>query len=344
MKREYTIGQAASVVREQTGVVIPVYVPPGIEHGEAEALLRDTVAACCAQTEDPSAVCLSVDGAEYGGAVAEQVARETGATVALSERNGGKLRAAGEGVRLLLERKTFRYVAVLDQDGDHFPNELVNFVRAAEHVRAHTGAERLLVLGQRSSRHRPMGFFRGELEELADRILLDALQYRAALTGRPLRLEYALPLAEFPDFHSGYKLFTATTAADVFLTEHDLLGVSDDAYFRHGCEAVMVVKALEQGGYLAVVNRSTFYEQPISTFGLFERCQLVADKIVWPCKCLDVPPEFVRQWLDNHIPRLLLATLVPHGRDEIDAIAMSVMAGMDPPGPDKGSELRPLFV
>ena len=69
----------------------------------------------------------------------------------------------------------------MDADGDHFPNELVNLLRAANHITQSRGIEKLLVLGRRISRHRPMGYLRGELEELADRILLDALAYDATL-------------------------------------------------------------------------------------------------------------------------------------------------------------------
>ena len=64
--------------------------------------------------------------------------------------------------------------AIVDQDGDHFAYELPNLVRAALHITSHNHRERVIVLGRRISRHRPMGLLRGELEEYADRILLDA--------------------------------------------------------------------------------------------------------------------------------------------------------------------------
>jgi hypothetical protein len=82
----------------------------------------------------------------------------------------------------------------------------------------------------------------------------------------------------------------------------------------------MSVEALLAGAYLGVVNRSTFNEQPITTFGLCDRRQLAADKLIWPCKRLEIPLSFVRQFLANHIPRLLLNTMVPEGRDELKEI------------------------
>ncbi len=93
---------------------------------------------------------------------------------------------------------------------------------------------------------------------------------------------------EFPDFHSGYKLFSAPTAEAVFeAAAHRKL--SETCYYRHACEAVMVVEAVEHGALLGVVNRSTLNEQPISTFGMLNRIQLVADMMIWPCRRLAIP-------------------------------------------------------
>jgi hypothetical protein len=323
--------------------VIPVYLPPQVDQGQGIALLRDTTRSFCAQLADPSAICLSVDGESYGASAAQALAQELGTKVSIAPRNRGKLAAARNGVQSLLRDPRFRYVAIVDQDGDHFAHELPNLVHVALHVTAHTGDDRCLVLGRRISRHRPMGFLRGELEEFADRVLLDALAYRSAVAGHPLRLEYATTLDEFPDFHSGYKLFSRRTAGDVFLSEPRLAGVSEDAYYRHACEAVMAVEALERGAYLGVVNRSTFNEQPISTFGLLDLSRLVADKIIWPCKRLAIPAPFVRQWMANHAPRLLLNTLTPAGQEELARIQELVLAAYGQ-APDAKPPLKPLFV
>ena len=87
----------------------------------------------------------------------------------------------------------------------------------------------------------------------------------------------------------------------------------------------MTVEALQSGAILVLVNRSTFNEQPISTFGLLDRERMVADKIVWPCKRLGVPACFVDQWLGNHMPRLLLTTLAPQGKEELQQIRKLVL-------------------
>jgi hypothetical protein len=336
--------QAFALLRQHTGVAIPIYVPPGLDRATAKALLWDTVSAFHQQVEDPAHVCLSVDGEPFGADIAAHIARKLGVQLCVAQTNRGKLHGARIGVRRLLDQPELQYVAVVDQDGDHFANELINMVRAAESIRLQVSSDRVLILGQRTSRHRPMGLLRGELEELADRVLLDALRYHAAVTDRPLSLAFASTAVDVPDFHSGYKLFSRPTASAVFLGEPQLVGVSPDCYWRHACEAVMTVEALLSGAQLGVVARSTFNQQPVSTFGLYDRQQLTADMIIWPCKRLGVPVAFVRQWLCDHIPYLLLETLVPTGREELAQVRHLVLADFGDNAECLPPLARPLFV
>ena len=165
----------------------------------------------------------------------------------------------------------------------------------------------------------------------------------AAVRGQPLPLQFATTLDEFPDFHSGYKLFTRATAEAVFTGEEQKAGGSDEAYYRHAVEAVMTVEAIRSGAMLAVVNRSTLDEQPISAFGLLNRQQMVADKILWPCQRLGVPAAFVDQWMRNHMPRLRLGTLMPEGREELLGIYRRVRAAYGMP-PEDVPLMRSLFI
>ena len=345
MTGHYDIGEALRLMQSDTGIIVTVHVLDGLDAQEAATHVRGNVALLCAQVADPAAICLSVDGEACGADLATALAQEFQVAVVVNAEARGKLHAVRRGVDHILRERRPQYVAVVDQDGDHFGNELLNFVRAARSIEDMTGTDRVLILGRRISRHRPMGFLRGELEELSDRVLLDALAYRAAMTARPLRMEHAFVFDEYPDFHSGYKLFTTPLATDVFRGAPDPAGIPEERYYRHAVEAVMVVEALEHGGYMGVVNRSTLNEQPISTFGLINREQLVADKMIWPCKRLDVPRAFIAQWLDNHIPRLLLRTLVPDGRDELLRIKQLVLAEWETTAADDlGGGLSPPFV
>ena len=332
-------------MRKNTGIVIPVYFPEDIDLDVGEELLADTVASFCSHVDDPGNICLSVDGEHAGTKIFERISARFGVSHCMYPHNKGKLHAVGCGMRFLLERKNHGYIAVVDQDGDHFAHELINFLRAAQFISDRTGNDRVLVLGRRISRHRPMGFLRGELEELADRVLLDALHYHAAVTGAPLRMEFANVFDEYPDFHSGYKLFSRETALEVFQDSPKFAGVPEDSYYRHAVEAVLIVEALEKGAYLGVVNRTTINGQPISTFGLMNRIQLIADKIIWPCKRLDVPLPFVEQWLANHIPRMLLYTFAPKGKGELTEIRKTVLKAFGKDiGDDSDMVFQPPFI
>ena len=280
------------------------------------------------QLSDPAHLCLSVDGADCGGEIAEELSAHLGVGHQVAPVNKGKLHAVRNGMASLFERRELQFFAVIDSDGDHFANELPNLLRAALHARVPEPNREVMVLGRRISLHRPLGFLRGELEELADRVLLDALAYDAAVTDAPLRLEGGTTLDEVPDFHSGYKLFSRGAVEATFLGKPKLCGLGEVAYFRHACEAVMVVEALKGGAFLAVVNRSTMNEQPLTTFGKLDRVRLVADKIIWPCRRLGVPAHFAEQWLRNHMPRLQLNSLAPQGREELVQIGRLVLDGL----------------
>ncbi len=353
MPEPYSFYQTLNRLRHHTGVVIPVYLPQGAESPDA-MLLEETVAAYCMQVADPAVICLSVDGEKHGGEVASRLSAEYGVSLCTVPDNRGKLWGAIHGARTLLNHPDLTYIAVVDQDGDHFANELLNFVRAADHIRAQTGddgdcgdrgdhGDRVMVLGRRISLHRPMGFLRGELEALANRVLLDALHYHAAVTGVPLRLEYATLLDEAPDFQSGYKLFSRETAEAVFNADARQAGVPDSAYYRHACETVMSIEALENGARLGVVNRSTFNEQPVTHFGKLNQARATADMIIWGCKRLAVPYPFVAQWLANHAPRLLLNTIVPQGKAEVEQVRQLVREAFAAQNTDAAG-LQPLFV
>ena len=321
--------KAIALLREKTAIVVPTFISDTMDHAYAAGIIRDTVSGCVQQVADPARVCVSVDGNAPADALAEQLVAEYGVSWIRLDQNLGKLAAVRAGMRHLLAHDVVRYLVVIDQDGDHFPNEIANLVRACHHVESATGNDMILVLGQRRSRHHPMGFGRGELEEIADRVLLDALFFHASRAGDPLRLEYATQLDEFPDFHTGFKLFSREAALAVFAEPEAFAGVSEDCYFRHAVEAVMTVEPMIRGAHLVQVARTTINEQPITVFGALNRVELTADMIIWPCKRLEVPGHHVAQWIRNHASRLLLGTLVPEGRDEIEAIRRTVARAFD---------------
>jgi hypothetical protein len=327
----------------------------------ALAILSSTVQMFVREINDPQSICLSVDGPEAGSSIAAEIVQCYGVRMVVGERNRGKLGALLHGMQTLFADERLAWFAAVDQDGDHFGNDLLNFMRAALHIIDNnndndnnnnnvnnniSGDARVMVLGNRTSRHRPLGFLRAEQEALCNLVLMDALTYAAILRDQPLHLEYLTTIDSLPDFHSGYKFFSRATAQAVFAQEPPLMQLSEAAAYRHACEAVMTVEAYLSGATLAAINRRTFDEQPISLFANYNRANLAADMILWPCKRLHVPGHFVAQWLANHMPALLLGTLAPQGQDELLAIRQLVLEGynLDPATSQPAPFTRPRFV
>mgnify|MGYP005859744229 FL=1 len=83
--------------------------------------------------------------------------------------NQGKLAAMRQGIHaLLVAQPDVRYAVVRDGDGDHALSDMPHLVRAAARLAEAYGHTNLIVAGARGSRHRPMGWARGELETLLD--------------------------------------------------------------------------------------------------------------------------------------------------------------------------------
>ncbi len=344
------IQAALHALETATGVVIPVYLGRNSDADKSLAILDSTVQMFVREINDPQTLCLAVDGPEAGVAIATEVANHYGVQLVIGERNQGKFGALLHGMQTLFADERLIWFAAIDQDGDHFGNDLLNFMRAAQHIVKIDGIKsddsRIMVLGNRASRHRPLGFLRAEQEELCNHLLMDALTYAATISGQPLHLEYLTTTESLPDFHSGYKFFSRATAHAVFGQEPPLMQLSESAAYRHACEAVMTVEAYLSGATLAAVSRHTYDEQPISLFATYNRASLAADMILWPCKRLGVPGNFVAQWLANHLPTLLLGTLAPQGQDELLAIRELVLAGynLDPATTQPAPFTRPRFV
>ena len=179
-----------TILSEKTGIVIPVYLPANSDYDTGKRLIEETTLSFLREVSEPASVCLSADGPGPGSSVVREISDSLRVSSVFSDRNRGKLSALRLGAAHLLKMKSFDFIAAVDQDGDHFANELPNLIRSAQYVHGLTGNDRLLVLGGRISRHKPLGFLRGELEELADRVLLDTLLYNAAVTGKPLAMQF----------------------------------------------------------------------------------------------------------------------------------------------------------
>jgi hypothetical protein len=234
--------------------------------------------------------------------------------------NRGKLAALKEGVGALLAASPdVQYIAVRDGDGDHMAADIPPLVRVADYLARAYAHTDLIVIGARRSRHRPMGWVRGELEALLDRVTLDALAYALAREGRALNLRHCAEGA-VPDLSSGYKVYGRRAAQRLFVDlQPQLETLSPADYWHYGPETVTVVEGVLAGTILAEVRRYTWDGQPTTSFGEFRQVALYGELLAWVYARLDIPLDVAAQFYDNYTPAMPLRT-TGQGRELLDAV------------------------
>lgn len=308
-----------------TGVVIPAYFSAKPSDELVRHLLWVTLA------DSPHYLPLGhvyvvVDGdartARLAGEIQEALEREWGERFALLAlpRNLGKFGAMREGIcALLADRPEVEWIVIRDGDGDHVLSAMPHLVRAAAFLRQIYGHSRLLVIGSRPNRHRPMGFARGELERLLDAVTVDALSYALARQGRAPDLSYCLD-TEAPDLSSGYKVYGREIAEHLFL--HGVphyMTLSEADYWHYGPETVTIVEAVLEGAIVAEVPRPTWDGQPTTSFGEFRLLSLYGELMAWVWARLEIPLEVAASHFDRHTPAMLLRT-TGEGRDLLEKL------------------------
>ena len=260
-------------------------------------------------------VCVVVDGdertARLAGEIQNRLLQEHGSSfdlLPLAE-NHGKLWAVRQGMRRLLEAHAqIEYLVTRDGDGDHALSAVPQLVRTAAFLQETYRHLRMIVLGARPSRHRPMGWIRGELESLLDQLTLDALAYALARQGRALNLCHCSGHS-VPDISSGYKVYGREIATELFRqSEPQLATLSTADYWHFGPETVAVVEGLCLGAAMAETVRLTWDGQPTSSFGDFTHQALYGELLTWVYARLDVPLAVAAQLYDNRVPSLALGT------------------------------------
>jgi hypothetical protein len=72
---------ALAALQQRTGLVIPVYLPPGVDQDLGARLLEDNVRCCLQQVGRPTSICLSADGQDCGWDRAQELAATHGVQV-----------------------------------------------------------------------------------------------------------------------------------------------------------------------------------------------------------------------------------------------------------------------
>jgi len=305
----------------RVGVVIPAWFSRHLPVAEAEGLLYTTLVGSpsCVQPED---IVVVVDGSPVASAAAaavlERLTAEWGQpfTILELQENQGKGAALTVGIRHLLERPgiPLLWIAARDADGDHLIDDLPHLYRTGGQVVEENAGRPVAVIGRRASVHAPLGWLRGEFELLVNEVLVEGVAYALTRYARVWDTRYLVTRA--PDLQSGYKLYSRS-AAEVALRafQAETLAHPDLQILRTGMEIVPVVSIALEGGVFAEVERKTFYDQPVTSYGNVDLAQFFGSKLAWALRRCGVPAGPALTLFDGALARRPLFT-DPRGREE----------------------------
>jgi hypothetical protein len=250
--------------------------------------------------------------------------------VIVKQHNEGKGAAVCEGFERLLTDENVEALAVRDADADHDIYDLPQMFRLLAQMRDQESSEDVFVLGCRGSVTRPLGFARGALEEVLNRVTMAAVNHHLAADGRAVDERYTGRYGQFPDFQSGYKLYTRSAAQTVI----EGLRAADESrpdldVMRWGSESVTTVELLARGFIPGAIYRLTWDGQPQTTFDAGNLLDHFARELIWILDRLETPFEAATVILDNALSASEYTT-APDGEAHLAAIRERVMAGCFP--------------
>jgi hypothetical protein len=312
--------QLMELMRRSLGMVIPVWFPPSLSDDEVRQTLLATLHGCD-HFLPWKHVALVVDGDVRSHGIVQELQRSCrqrhgqAFDVVYSAENQGKGGAVFRGARWFLDRPNLEYLTIRDADGDHALNDLVNLMRLALALRINEGTDSLIIVGRRNHPHRALGWIRGEFETLLNRVLVDAVRFALAQRQQVFKTQYFSLAGEYPDLHSGYKVYSRKVCAFIIQHAWERLPWVGPEIYRYGVEAVPFVEGVMAGAVLGELTRLT--EEPdFSGHGAFARPETNGRVILWTFLRLGFTLEQATAIIDNHLSRLTLWTDLP-GREAL---------------------------
>jgi hypothetical protein len=312
-------------------MVIPVWFPPTVTDGRVRENLLATLRGCEHYLPWEHVV-LVVDGDARSAAIVQELQgawrqrHGQAFDVVYSPENRGKGFAVFRGAEWFLERHDLHYLAVRDADGDHALNDLANLMRLTAVLRADTGSDALIIIGRRNHPHRALGWIRGEFETLLNRVLVESLRFAMARRQEVLKTQYFSLSDEYPDIHSGYKVYSRKICELIVQRTWERPPWVGAEIFRYGVEAVPFVEGAMAGAIVGEVTRLT-REPEFSGHAAFARPETNGSVLLWAFLRLGITPQQATVLLDNHMSRLALWT-DPHGRESLVELRRYVSEGL----------------
>ncbi|MBM3498109.1 MAG: hypothetical protein FJX74_05505 [Armatimonadetes bacterium] len=292
-------------MREQLGMVVPVWFAAATPVEEVCSYLRVTLADVQHFCR-PCHVVLVIDLCEQGPAAAQQAAREVGQrcgeapVVDVAQTRHGKGLAVARGLERLLSEPRLQYFVARDCDGDHDMYDLPRLFRRLAEAQEREATTNLFAVGSRPRPQMALGWVRGEYELLLNRVLVEACNVHLATQGTHIDLRYSLPETRYPDFQSGYKLYTRASArlnVEALRAAHDREPTAEVSQW--GAEFVTVTELLLAGHLPVEVSRVSYDEQPQTTFDERDRVRAFGRQFAWLFRRLGTPSPLAQAILDN---------------------------------------------
>jgi hypothetical protein len=251
--------------------------------------------------------------------------------------NGGKGAAVLRGTQWFVEHHGLEYLTTRDADGDHVLNDLMNLMRLALALRTNEATDRVIVVGRRNQPHRALGWVRGELETLLNRVLLEAVCFALAQRQQVLNTRHFSLSGDAPDLHSGYKVYSRRVCELMVERPWERPPWVGPEIYRYGVEAVPFVEGALAGAVVGEITRLT-QEPEFSGHGAFARPETNASVLLWTFLRLGIGASQAASIMDNHLERLTLWT-DPQGRAALLALRQGVLRRLHEATQDTSSPL-----